>query len=136
MRRFTIAFACAVSLAAPAVAANKAHNAKVSTIFDQKLPNVPGKSMRVVLVEYGPGGSNPSHMHPKTAFIYATVLEGNIKSQVNDGELRVYKTGEHWIEVPGDHHKVSANASTTESAKLMAVFVVDTNETELVTPDK
>jgi quercetin dioxygenase-like cupin family protein len=136
MRRFTIALAYALSIAAPAVAADKPHNSKVSTIFDQKLPNVPGKSMRVVLVEYGPGGSNPSHMHPKTAFIYATVLEGSIKSQLNDGELQVYKTGEHWIEVPGDHHKVSANASSTKPAKLMAVFVVDTNETQLVTPDK
>ncbi|KQV73264.1 cupin domain-containing protein [Rhizobium sp. Root1220] len=136
MRRFTIALACALSIAAPAVSADKAHNSKVSTIFDQKLPNVSGKSLRVVLVEYGPGGSNPSHMHPKSAFIYATVIEGRIKSQVNDGELHVYKTGEHWTEVPGDHHKVSANASATEPAKLMAVFVVDTNETQLVTPDE
>ena len=136
MRKFAIALAIALSLSAPAVSADRAHNAKVSTIFDQELPNTPGKSLRVVLVEYSPGGSNPSHMHPKSAFTYATVIEGKIKSQVNDGELRVYNALEHWTEVPGDHHKVSANASSTEPAKLMAVFIVDTNETELVTPDK
>jgi hypothetical protein len=37
--------------------------------------------------------------------------------------------------MPGDHHAVSANASDTEPAKLLAVFVVDTNETNLVIDD-
>jgi quercetin dioxygenase-like cupin family protein len=122
-------------IAVPAAAADKSHNANVTVVFDHKLPNVPGKSMRGVLVEYGPGGYNPSHMHPKSAFIYATVIEGSIKSQVNGGEVKVYKTGENWMEVPGDHHQVSANASETEPAKLLAVFVVDTDETKLVYPD-
>jgi len=36
--------------------------------------------------------------------------------------------------MPGDRHNVSANASGTEPAKLLAVFVVDTNETELTMP--
>ena len=51
---------------------------KVTQIFDRELPNVPGKSMRAVLVEYGPGAGSPSHRHPSSAFIYATVLEGEI----------------------------------------------------------
>ncbi|MCY1370399.1 Cupin domain protein [compost metagenome] len=103
-------------------------------VFDHALPNVPGKSMRGVLVEYGPGGHNPSHTHPKSAFIYATVIEGSIKSQINDGPVKVYKTGENWAEVPGDHHRVSANASDSERAKILAVFVLDTTETEMVLP--
>src|SRR6188472_3645394 len=52
---------------------------KVTKIFDRELPNVPGKSMRAVLVEYGPGGAAPSHRHPSSAFIYATVFEGEIR---------------------------------------------------------
>jgi quercetin dioxygenase-like cupin family protein len=91
--------------------------------------------MRGVLVEYGPGGHNPSHTHAKSAFIYATVIEGEIKSQLNDGKVTIYKTGENWIEVPGDHHQVSANASDTKPAKILAVFVVDTSETKLTIPD-
>jgi quercetin dioxygenase-like cupin family protein len=51
-------------------------NAKVTLVYQHELPNVPGKSIKGVLVEYGPGGSSPAHMHPKSAFIYATVLEG------------------------------------------------------------
>lgn len=107
---------------------------KVTLVFDQPLPNVPGKSMRGVLVEYGPGGSSPAHTHAKSAFIYATVLEGAIRSQVNDGPEKTFRTGESFSENPGDRHGVSANASETEPAKLLAVFVVDTAEKELTTP--
>ena len=98
------------------------------------LPNVPGKSIRGVLVEYAPGGSSPGHTHPKSAFIYATVLEGAIRSQVNGGPVKVYHAGESFSENPGDRHDVSANASATEPARLLAVFVVDTSETVLTTP--
>ena len=42
----------------------------------------------------------------------------------------------NWAEVPGDRHAVGANASITERAKLLAVFVVDSTETKLVTDDK
>jgi quercetin dioxygenase-like cupin family protein len=54
----------------------KAKNAKVTLVYEHELPNVPGKSLRAVLVEYGPGGGSPSHPHPSSAFIYARVLEG------------------------------------------------------------
>ena len=110
--------------------------AKVTVVFDHVLPNVPGKSMKGVLVEYGPGGSSPGHMHPRSAFIYATVLEGAIRSKVNDGPEKVYRAGESFAELPGDHHAVSANASDTEPARLLAVFVVDTSETTLVINDR
>jgi len=111
-----------------------AKSAKVTLVYQHELPNVPGKSIKGVLVEYGPGGSSPGHLHPKSAFIYATVLEGAIRSQVNDGPVTVYKAGQSFSELPGDRHMVSANASDTEPAKLLAVFVLDTSETELTTP--
>jgi quercetin dioxygenase-like cupin family protein len=109
-------------------------SAKVTLVYQHELPNVPGKSIKGVLVEYGPGGYSPGHTHPKSAFIYATVLEGAIRSQVNDGPVTTYKAGESFSELPGDRHSVSANASETQPAKLLAVFVVDTNETVLTTP--
>jgi quercetin dioxygenase-like cupin family protein len=109
-------------------------NSKVTLVYEHALPNVPGKSIKGVLVEYGPGGSSPAHTHPKSAFIYATVLEGAIQSSVNDGPVVTYRKGESFSEMPGDHHSVSANASQTEPAKLLAVFVVDTDEKELTTP--
>lgn len=107
---------------------------KVTVVFDKPLPNVPGKSMRGVIVDYAPGASSPSHRHPKSAFIYATVLEGEIRSSVNGEPERTYKVGENWYEAPGAFHAVSANASDTRPARLMAVFVLDSTETVLVTP--
>ena len=97
-------------------------------------PNVPGKSIKGVLVEYPPGGTSPAHTHPSSAFIYATVLEGEIRSQVNDGPAKVYHAGENFSENPGDRHMVSENASTTKPARLLAVFVVDSSQTTLTTP--
>jgi quercetin dioxygenase-like cupin family protein len=129
---------CAAALAALTLgggSAAQAADAKVTVVYDHVLPNVPGKSLRGVLVEYGPGGSSPAHVHPASAFIYATVLEGEIRSQVNNGPVKTYKAGENFSENPGDHHAVSANASATKPAKLLAVFVVDTKETVLTRPE-
>ena len=114
------------------IAADK--NAKVTLVYEHALPNVPGKSIKGVLVEYGPGGTSSAHTHPKSAFIYATVLEGAIRSSVNNGPAVTYRAGESFSEMPGDRHSVSENASKTEPAKLLAVFVVDTDEKELTTP--
>jgi quercetin dioxygenase-like cupin family protein len=108
---------------------------KVTVVFDHVLPNVKGKSMKGVLVEYQPGGSSPAHTHPKSAFIYATVLKGAIRSKVNDGPEKMYHAGENFSEMPGDHHGVSANASDTEPASLLAVFVVDTDQKVLTFPE-
>ncbi len=138
MKKTALIVALAASLFGVAATAQEANGeeSKVSVVFSRELPNVPGKSLRAVLVEYGPGASSPSHRHPASAFIYATVLEGEIRSKVNDEPEHVYSAGESWTEVPGDHHKVSANASSAKPARLLAIFVVDTEEKEIVIPDK
>src|SRR5215510_7185977 len=112
----------------------KSKNAKVTLVYQHELPNVPGKNIKGVLVEYGPGGYSLGHTHAKSAFIYATVLEGAIRSQINDGPVTTYKAGQSFSELPGGLHRVSANASETEPAKLLVVFVVDTSEKELRFP--
>src|SRR5438105_11719675 len=114
--------------------APKEKAAKVTLVYQHELPNVPGKSIKGVLVEYGPGGYSPGHTHPKSAFIYATILEGAMRSQVNDGPVTSYKPGQSFCELPGAPHGVSPQSSKTQPAKLLAVFVVDTNETELTIP--
>lgn len=108
--------------------------AQVTVEYDRPLPNVPGKSLRVVRVDYAPGGSSPAHTHAKSAFIHVRVLRGAVRSGVNDGAPRVYRAGDSFQEHPGDRHSVSENASPTEPATLLAVFVVDTTDTELTTP--
>ena len=102
--------------------------------FEQAIPNLAGKSLVAVEVEYPPGGASVPHVHAKSASIYAYVVSGAVESKVNDGEVRVYRAGESWSEPPGASHPVSRNASKTEPAKLLAIFVVDTNDKELTTP--
>ena len=127
--------ACAVvAIATATSAAAEERGEKVTPHFEQAIPNVPGKSLVALVVDYAPGGASPSHTHARSAFIFAYVLSGAIESQVNDGPRRVYRAGESWYETPGSRHTVSRNASRTEPAKLLAVFVVDTDEKALSTP--
>ena len=99
---------------------------RVTTVFAYELPNLPGQKMTGLLVRYDPGGSTPPHRHStKASPVVAYVLEGAIRSKVNDGPETVYRAGENWFEPPGSAHPVSANASATEPAALLAVFVAE-----------
>ncbi len=126
--------ALALIIALPADGQDKGET--VTPNFNHALPNVPGKSLIAVVVDYAPGAASPAHKHAKSAFIYAYVVSGAIESQVNDGPKRVYHAGESFFEEPGALHRVSRNASKTEPAKLLAVFVVDTSDKPLTTPVK
>jgi len=117
--------------AAPAMA-----QSTTNPVFQHAIPNIPGKSLIAVVVSYTPGAKSSSHHHAGSAFIYAYVLSGAIRSQVDDEPVKVYRTGESWYEDPGAHHKVSENASATEPAQLLAVFVVDSSDRPLTVPDK
>jgi quercetin dioxygenase-like cupin family protein len=88
------------------------------TVFSAQLPNVPGKTLTAIVVEYGPGGSSPAHRHGGSVFAY--VLSGQIRSENSaTGPVRVYRAGETFFEPPGSTHLVSANASDTEPASAL-----------------
>lgn len=126
--------AIVMSFAGAAGAHSPAETVKAN--FSHALPNVPGKSIVAVEVFYPPGAASVPHHHAQSAFIYAYVVSGRIVSQVAGQPERTYVAGESFHEVPGAHHLISRNASETESAKLLAVFVVDTDDKVLTTPDK
>jgi len=107
----------------------------VTSAFNEVIPTVPGKSLIAVVVTYPPSGKTPPHHHAHSAFVTGYVLSGAIRSQVDDGQVRVFHAGESWTEEPGAAHRVSENASATQPAKLLAIFLVDTNDTNLTTLD-
>lgn len=109
---------------------------KVTPNFEHKIPNIPGKSLIALEVDYPPGGASIPHTHAKSSFIYAYVVEGSIESKVNNEKPKIYQAGQSWFEEPGAVHSISRNISKTKPAKLLAVFVVDTDDKELVTPVK
>ena len=106
----------------------------VRQVFDQPT-QVPGKSLQAVTVSYPPGAKSASHHHANSAFIMAYVISGSIRSRLEGEPARVYHAGETWSEAPGAHHTVSENASDTEPAELLAVFLVDTGDGPLTTDD-
>jgi quercetin dioxygenase-like cupin family protein len=109
---------------------------QVKPIFQHALPNVEGKRIVAVTVTYPPGAKSLAHRHAASAFIYAYVLSGAVRSQVDDEPAKVYHAGEGFFETPGSHHRISENASDKEAASLLAVFVVDSNDDPLTTPDQ
>jgi quercetin dioxygenase-like cupin family protein len=108
---------------------------QVKPVFEHVLPNAAGKSMIAVVVNYPPGAKSAAHRHAPSAFIYAHVLSGSVRSRVDDQPAKVYAVGEGFYEPPGAHHWISENASDTEPASLLAVFVVDSADKALTIPD-
>ena len=95
----------------------------VEPISSHALPNVPGKRVTIVRVFYGPGGFTPAHRHAGSVTAYVT--KGEIRSQLAGGPVETFGVGQSFFEPPGAVHLVSANASMTEPAELIAVFVAD-----------
>ena len=95
----------------------------VEPIGSYVLPNVPGKRVTIVRVFYGPGGFTRPHRHAGSVTAYIT--KGEIRSQLGGGPVETFKVGQSFFEPPGATHLVSANASNTEPAELIAVFVAD-----------
>ncbi|MBG0808303.1 cupin domain-containing protein [Methylosinus sp. H3A] len=120
---------------APPAAAHDASGPQVTLLSRAEIPNLPGKSLVSVLVSYPPGGKSPPHRHAASGFIYAYVLSGAMRSATDAGAAELFRAGQSWFEPPGARHVVSENASDTEPARLLAIFVVDSRETLLTLPD-
>lgn len=116
--------------------AAQAADETATPVFQNALPNLPGKKLVAVRVDYGPGGKSAAHHHAPSAFIFAYVIAGAIRSQVGNEPSRVYRAGESFHEMPGSEHRISENASETEAASLLAVFVVDEGDDPLTIPVK
>jgi quercetin dioxygenase-like cupin family protein len=91
----------------------------------EKLPNVPGKSITTLLVEFPPNAFTPRHRHPGSVTAYVT--KGILRSQLNDGPVGTFGVGGTWFEPPGTIHSMVENPSPTEPAEIMAIFVADSD---------
>jgi quercetin dioxygenase-like cupin family protein len=110
--------------AAVPVSAEPTKTETVSALMQQDLPNVPGKTFTSVIVAFPPGGRAAPHRHGQ-AFVFAYVLEGSVRSQLDNESAGTYETGQSWSEPPDAHHLVTENVSATLPAKLLVVFISD-----------
>ena len=118
MHRFLLASALLLNFTA-SVAAQEPP--KVTTLMSRDLTDFPGKEGTMLIVEYAPGGVDPVHRHNAHAFVY--VLEGSVVMQVEGAEPVTLHPGQTFYEGPNDIHLVGRNASKTEPAKFLVVFV-------------
>lgn len=105
----------------------------VTPVSCEKLPNVPGKSITTVTVTFPPGAYAPRHRHPGS--VTAFVLKGTLRSQLAGTPAGTYTVGQSWFEPPGTIHLFAENASATEPAELLAIFVADNDCGPLSIPD-
>jgi quercetin dioxygenase-like cupin family protein len=110
-----------------AVAASTRPSETLKPLFQQALPNVKGKTFTSAVVELPPNARAMPHRHGQ-AFVYAYVLDGTVRSKLDDKPVTTYHQGENWVEQPGAHHVLTENTSRTEPAKLLVVFVSDTGD--------
>jgi quercetin dioxygenase-like cupin family protein len=108
---------------------------QINVVSEHVIPHTGGKSMVVVVVTYPQGAKSLPHHHAASAFIYARVLSGAIRSQVDNEPPKIYQVGEGFYEEAGSHHRISENASDSAPASLLAVFVVDSKHGPLTIPD-
>ena len=116
--------ASALLTGTPSRAAGEEVGVEVTPVRVEPLRNVPGKTLTAVVVTYAPAGKSGAHQHARSVFAY--VLSGAIRSENSaTGPVKVYRAGESFFEPPGSRHLISENASATEPASLLAVFVAD-----------
>jgi quercetin dioxygenase-like cupin family protein len=110
-----------------------AQDAKVDSLMVKPLPDVPGKDVQVLAVEYPPGSHDLVHRHNAHGFIY--VLEGTIVMAANGEPPVTLTAGQMFYEGPNDIHTIGRNASETKPAKLL-VFLLKDKDTPILIPVK
>ena len=108
----------------------QAPHAAVTSLTSKDLPELPGKEVLMITVDYPPGTVDPIHRHNAHAFVY--VLEGSIIMQVKGGKEVTLTPGQTFYEGPDDVHVVGRNASSTKPAKFVVFFVKDKGAPVLV----
>ncbi|MCG7504212.1 cupin domain-containing protein [Mesorhizobium retamae] len=109
---------------APAAASSRPAT-EIKPISCTPLPDIPGKAVTVAIVDFPPDAYTPRHRHPGN--VTAFVLKGTLKSQLAGEPPMTYTEGQSWFEPTGAIHLFAENASKTEPASLLAMFVADEN---------
>ena len=120
--RVAVGFVLA-ALASAGAAQAPAPAAKATPLLTKPIVGVDGKEGVMLTVEYPPGVASAPHRHNANTFVY--VLEGSVVMQVAGGPELTLTAGQTFYESPSDIHTVSRNASDTQSAKILVMFVKD-----------
>jgi quercetin dioxygenase-like cupin family protein len=93
-------------------------------MLTQPLPDLPGREVRISLLDRPPLASSPPHRHPGH-HTFGYVLEGTYEFAINGEAPRTLKAGEAFYEPPGALHSTSRNPSGDARAKILVFMVAD-----------
>lgn len=105
----------------PLLAADGRPRPVATVVSSEPLSHAPGKRVTVAVVKFAPGAYSPPHVHGGTVSVY--ILKGTIRSQIDSGPIGTFNPGDTFFEPLGAVHSLSENASSTEPAELLAIFV-------------
>jgi quercetin dioxygenase-like cupin family protein len=123
-KNLTLALLCLITVALVA------QQPQVTPLMSKDLPEIPGREVLMITVEYPPGGSDPIHRHNARAFVY--VLEGSVVMQVKGGKQVTLTPGQTFYEGTADVHVVGRNASSTKAAKFLVFLIKEKGAPVLV----
>lgn len=93
-------------------------------LLTQPLADLPGREVRITLLDRGPANSSPPHHHPGH-HTFGYVIDGTYELGINGQPTRILKAGDVFYEPPGAIHSVSRNASTDKGLKIVVFMVAD-----------
>jgi len=96
----------------------------IQQILSQPLSDLPGREVRISLIERAPTFASPPHRHPGH-HTFGYVLEGTYEFAIDRQAPRVLKAGDTFYEPPGAVHSTSRNASADQRLKLLVFMVAD-----------
>jgi quercetin dioxygenase-like cupin family protein len=100
-------------------------------LLTQPLSDLPGREVRITLLDRIPGNASLPHRHPGH-HTFGYVVEGQYELGINGGQTRMLKAGDTFYEPPGALHSVSRNASSTQNLKIVVFMVADASRPSTV----
>jgi quercetin dioxygenase-like cupin family protein len=100
-------------------------------VMTQPLADIPGREVRITLLDLMPGHASPPHRHPNH-HVFGYIVDGTYEWKLDDGPVKTFKPGEAFYEPPGALHAVSRNASATDRAKIVVFMVADAKQPSTV----
>ena len=94
------------------------------SLLTQRLADLPGREVRISLLDREPGASSARHRHPGH-HTFGYVIEGTYEFAINDEPGRTLKAGETFYEPPDAIHSTSRNPSTDKRVKILVFMVAD-----------
>ena len=100
-------------------------------LLTQPLADLPGREVRISILDREPGASTARHRHPGH-HTFGYVIEGTVEFAINGEPARVLRAGDTFYEPPAAVHSISRNPSADKRAKVLVFMVADQNNPSTV----